>query len=409
MADNRDDRRFCFTIQRLKRIPDPPARERVDYYDTTTRGLALTVSRSKRSYYYIGRVAGKVSRVKLGTFGEISLKAARSAVADVLSKSAKGESVPRERRVRRKSDGLSLGAAWDYYLEHWAKPRKRTWKGDVSQYNKHLAVWENSSLSSIEVADVRKRHAEIGKKSPYAANRVLALLSKIIEVARKHLEYTGENVARLVDRFPEEDRERFLSADEIGRFFAALDAEEDVVAADLFRWLIWTGARKGNALSARWDELDLAAGVWTIPGSKFKNGRAQRIPLTPAALDVLERRGKENVVGCEWIFPGKDPERHREGARNAWTRICKAAELENVRIHDLRRSVGSWMAGNGVGLPIIGATLGHRTQQATAIYSRVALDPVRVALESAQMAMNAAIESHKQQKKKTTRREASSI
>ena len=402
------EKRFVFTEKRLRGLPDPES-GRVDYHDEKVDGLKLTVSRRNRTYFFVGRLDGKMTRLKIGRLGQVSLKHARDAISTIRSKAAVGENEAVQRKQRRRNDGLRFADLWDFYLEHWAKPRKRTWANDRSQYENHLSDWGNRSVSTITVQDVRKRHAEIGKKSgPYAANRVLALLSKMYEVGRKQLEYRGENVAKLVDRFPESDRERFLSADELGRFFSALDVEKDVVAADLLRWLIWTGARKGNALSARWDEIDADLGVWTIPGAKFKNGRPQRIPLTAQSREVLARRRAENPQGCEWIFPGANPEKHREGARSAWDRIRTTAGLKDVRVHDLRRSLGSWMAGNGVGLPIIGATLGHRTQQTTAIYSRVALDPVRDALETAQASMQMAIEKHREASS-TTRKPNSAV
>ena len=150
--------------------------------------------------------------------------------------------------------------------------------------------------------------------------------------------------------------------------------------------MLFTGARKMNVLSMRWEDVHLERALWTIPLTK--SGDSQRVPLAPAAVELLTRR-RERSNGSIYVFPGtRKP--HRTDVKSAWDRIRAAASLEDVRLHDLRRTLGSWQAAAGVSLPIIGKSLGHRDVQTTQIYARLDLDPVRQAVTTATTAMLAA-------------------
>lgn len=111
-----------------------------------------------------------------------------------------------------------------------------------------------------------------------------------------------------------------------------------------------------------------------------------QIPLGPDVLDILRRRRAE--TSSVFIFPGSGPKGHYVEPRHAWETLLKRAKLEDLRIHDLRRSMGSWMTIGGTSLPIVGKALGHKTSQATSIYARLNLDPVRAAMDQAVEAMN---------------------
>ena len=157
---------------------------------------------------------------------------------------------------------------------------------------------------------------------------------------------------------------------------------------DFFMLAILTGVRRGNLQAMRWDELDLERGIWRIPLTK--SGEPQSVYLHPEAVAILERR-REMVGDSEYVFPaahGKSG--HLTSQYKAWKRICERAGLQNLRPHDLRRTLGSWQAATGASLPVIGKSLGHRSQEATAVYARLDLDPVRVSVNRAVEAMLAA-------------------
>ena len=134
-----------------------------------------------------------------------------------------------------------------------------------------------------------------------------------------------------------------------------------------------TGARKTNILEMRWDQL--TGGMWRIP--ETKNGEVVVVPLVQQAQNILQAR-RERYGDQPWVFPGPGKAGHLLEVRKAWVRICKRAGLENLRIHDLRRTLGSWQALSGASEIIIGKSLGHAAgSKATAVYARLGLDPVR--------------------------------
>jgi integrase len=154
---------------------------------------------------------------------------------------------------------------------------------------------------------------------------------------------------------------------------------------DFYVALLLTGGRRSNVQAMRWEDLDLTAGYWRIPGEAAKAGLSIIVPIVaPLAAILNERKTAGN--GSPWVFPGRKG-KHMANPKHAWRRILDRAGLQNLRPHDLRRSLGSYMAGQNASLSIIGRALGHRTPQATAVYARLAIDPIREAVEQATTVM----------------------
>ena len=171
---------------------------------------------------------------------------------------------------------------------------------------------------------------------------------------------------------------------ELPRFFEALQLEENITIRDCIWILLLTGVRKGNGLAMRFDEINFISKEWRIPDTK--NGEALTIPLSDQAMEILIDR--QNAATSEFVFPSDSSSKgYIQDLKKAWVRILKKAKLKDLRIHDLRRTLGSWQVATGASLPIIGKSLGHKTQQATAIYARLNLDPVRESVNKATSAM----------------------
>ena len=145
-----------------------------------------------------------------------------------------------------------------------------------------------------------------------------------------------------------------------------------------------TGARRSNVLSMRWQDIDLEEAIWTI--LETKNGTSQMVPLGTEAIAILSERFQ--TKGSLWVFPsGTSQSGHLEEPKSAWKRILKRADLTDLRLHDLRRTMGSYQAATGANSFIIGKSLNHKTVQATAIYARLNIDPVRESMKKATDAM----------------------
>ena len=279
----------------------------------------------------------------------------------------------------------TLEELWEGWLEVHAKPRKRTWKDDERQWNRYLKDFHGRRLSSFRTAEIAKWHAKVGRESGHVqANRAKALLATLLNHAVR-LGYLVANPCRSVPNFPEQSRERFLLPSEMKAFFDALSAAGEPWH-DFFQLALFTGARRGNVASMAWSEIDLDRMTWTIPAGKTKNKRPAVIALPPPAVAILKLR-LEITSGEPWVFPSVSESGHIADPRKAWERVRKASGLTDLRMHDLRRSLGSWQAAAGASLAIIGASLGHADLKSTQVYSRLQLDTVRAAVTQATAAM----------------------
>jgi integrase len=347
--------------------------------------LALTVYPSgKKTFVLYRKLSGKPERVFIGAFPDLSPDQARQQAEQMNAVVAQGGNPARERREVRAE--MTVGELFDTFLLLYAKEHKRTWKGDQWLFDKYLHTWRLRRLSSITRQDVLALHAHIGRKhGRYAANRTIELLCSMWNRALCDWGLEGKNPAEKIRPFKERKRQRFLDGSELPRFFEALAAEPNRTMRDFFLLALFTGARRANVQSLRWEEINWNRAEWTIPAGKAKGDEPITLALVPAATEILLRRKASSL--SEWVFPSRGASGHLVEPKSAWARILKRAKLADVRMHDLRRTLGSWQAALGSSLQVIGKSLGHNSLEATAIYSRLNLDPVRASVTNAVNAM----------------------
>ena len=367
--------------------------------DAKVLGLALRISSGgAKAWVWEGRVRGRVRRITLGHHPALSLAQARKKALTTAAAVSEGKD-PAAERARERGE-LTFGAFAQSYLERYARPRKRSAAEDERMLRDVLpprddgkkrepapipAQWKNRRLSDITSGEITQLHARLQRdRGPYAANRALALLRTLFNLAKSWGALLAENPATGIHMFSEEKRDRFLSPNELKRALVAIDEEHDWRWKAYFKLSLLLGPRKGELLCARWSDVDLATRTWRLPTTKA--GRSHLLPLptvTVAMLESLPSRGRSS-----WLFPsGTSESGHLEEPKKAWQRIRGRADIKDVRIHDLRRTLGSWLAANGYGLPLIGRVLNHSQPSVTAIYARLDLDPVRQALEANATAM----------------------
>ncbi|HUT89813.1 MAG TPA: tyrosine-type recombinase/integrase [Thermoguttaceae bacterium] len=375
--------RFRFTKTKLDQLTKPEA-GRCYHYDTAKPGLAVCVtSAGAKTFYFYRKIDGRPVRVRIGRFPDLSVEAARKLADKLAVKVAAGEDPQATKRERRGEPTLAdLFVVWMDY----ARAHKKTWEGDQAQYDRYLKPWANRRLSAVKKTEVQALHVRLGRDSGhYAANRALALLRAMFNRAAD-VGWQGPNPCHGVKAFKEQSRDRFLKPDELPRFFQALEEEPSPILRGFFLTCLLTGARRSNVLTMRWDDLDFASAVWRIPDTK--RGEPQLVPLCPPAMAILI--ALRPLAKDGWVFPSTRRTKaggHLTDPMPSWRRILKRAGLKDLRIHDLRRSLGSWQALGGASLQVIGATLGHSRPETTAIYSRLTLDPVRAAVNQATAAM----------------------
>ena len=359
-------------------------------WDTEVTGFGLRVTRTgAKSYLFKYRLGhGRSAATKKLRIGgvDLSLDRARAKAKEWRAVVAEGGDPSKSRDEI--ANAPTVSQLCDDYMERHAS-KKRTGNDDLKKINKIIKPF----LGKSRVADVNLRDIEDLQRqledTPYQANRVLALLSKMFSLAIKW-EWRSSNPAQGIERFPEDRREVFLSAKQIETLSAALTSYVDDAArpneaqksVNAIRLIMLSGARKGEALSARWNQFDIEAGVWTKPSSHTKQKKEHRIPLAPAALTLLMSIRARGEHPSGYVFPAKTGSSgHLTEIKKAWAEICKRADLEGVRVHDLRHTYASILASGGLSLPIIGALLGHSQPATTARYAHLYDDPLRAATE----------------------------
>ncbi len=273
-------------------------------------------------------------------------------------------------------ESMTFGELFNLYYELHAIPRTK--RPDNAHYfnTVHGETWRSVPVSEIDRMKVQEWVDDLAKDSRSSATRAVNMMSAVINwgVRRGYVKDLHQNPCQGVDRYPIRARERFLHPEEMPRFLDALEYETPLFK-DFFLLLLYTGARKGNVLSMKWEDVDLDLKIWSLDN---KNGDTHVVALTDESVAILERR-QASSTNC-YVFPGRGSSSHLKDPKRAWTRIVERAELQKLRIHDLRRTHASYLAIQGESPYIIGRSLGHRDQRSTAVYARLNLVPVREAV-----------------------------
>ncbi|MCF2491128.1 site-specific integrase [Dyadobacter sp. CY347] len=413
-----------------------PSKGRRYFHDDKEKGLSVyQTANGVISFYTRKRVKGKDARVFIGQYPDISIENARRKTAELKGLIATGKD-PHEEKQVEKRNSQTFGNLFDEYMTRYSKKHKKSWKYDEREINKFLAQWFNKRLTSINRLDVQVLHEKIHHNSGlYQANRIL---ERIKGMYNKAIEWgwQGQNPTIGIKKYKEKSRDRFVQPSEMPCLIQSLNEEENTTVKDFFWLLLLTGCRKTNTLMMRWDQINWEKSEWRIPDSK--NGEPLFIPLTERAFEILKFRYSSSESA--WVFPQElDNEKHFADPKKGWKRTLQRATfylwlrhekigdwllgirdelphlspqmlfkeaverakrerlelpagLLDIRMHDIRRTFGSYQAITGASLQVIGKSLGHKSTQATQIYARLNLDSVRGSVEKATEAMFQATE-----------------
>jgi integrase len=377
------DKNFNFTKKSLDALPFPEPGKRLYVYDAKVRGLELMVTdQGRKSFKVYRKFNNKPVRVTLGKYPEMTIEQARTEAQKVITEMLKGTNPNKEKKKLRAE--TTFEELFTLYMERYSKQEKKTWKADERNVSRFLSHWFQRKLSTITKQEVQILHEKIRNENGlYQANR---LLERIKAIYNKAIEWgwEGINPATGIKKFKEKSRDRFLHPDELPRFFESLDAEQNDTIRDYIYVSLFTGVRKTNVLEMRWEDIYLERKEWLVPDTK--NGDPLRVHLVDSVIELLKKR-LEAYGSKEWVFPGTGVTGHLMEPKAGWKRILDQAGIKNLRIHDLRRTLGSWQAATGANSFMIGRSLGHKSTQSTAVYARLNLDPVRDSVEKATQAM----------------------
>ena len=353
--------------------------ERFAVWDDDPPGFGVRVYPGGRKAFVLSyRAEGRKRLLTIGTYGVLTLDQARAQARSELAKVETEGADPLAVRERERQ-GETVRDLCAAYMERHGNAKK-SGSEDQRRIDAYiLPKWAGHKARAITRPDVAALHGTIGKRAPYEANRVLALLSKMFELARRwgFVPEGHPNPARDVDRFKEAKRDRWVTHDELPRLAQAINEEPNESARAALWLYLLTGARKSELLKARWADVDWTRAELRLPDTKA--GRVHYIPLSPPAVALL--RDLPHADDNPYILPGKVPGAPLVNIAKPWDRVRTAAGVADVRLHDLRRTVGSWLAQAGNSLHLIGRVLNHSNQSTTAIYARFGEDSVRAALD----------------------------
>lgn len=428
-----------FTKAVLNALPLPEAGKRSEYCDTKVPGLRLRITSSGvKTFCVLKSVKGAgMERITLGRYPQMTPEQARNKAMEFLGKMAEGDNPAEVRRLLKEE--LTFAELFAEYAERHGR-KKRSWRDDQQRYRdyleKPLGKHKVGSITTPMIARILSDIEGAGMSNALI-NGVRALASVVFS---KGMEW-GHVSLNPVSNVPTRKvvkRDRFLQAHELPRFFQSLSEEPNEMVRDYFLVSLLTGARRSNVLAMRWSEINFQERLWRIP--RTKNGDPQNVTLSDEAIEILGQRKAKVGKTDTFVFPGDGETGHLVEPKKGWQRILDRDELSqlvamieaagsklkplintknggeryepfdarlerardtarqlglniegvrmaDVRIHDLRRTLGSWQAKTGASLAIIGKSLNHKSHQTTLIYARLDLDPVRQSVDTATAAM----------------------
>jgi integrase len=424
-------------VDRLEYDPAGPATQ--IHYDSALPGFGVRVfpSGAKSFVVWYRTDSGRKRLHTLGKYGTLTLQQGRDLARRTLMQAKTGADPLGERQHAR--HGETVRDLAETYLERHAKKHKKSWKEDQRRLKKYvLPAIGARKVADVARSDVARLHTRVGDTKPYEANRVLALLKVMFNKAAEWglLDDGAPNPAARVQAFKERSRDRWVTPAEMPALVAAIEAEPNLYIRAAFKLYLLTGLRRAELLNLRWKDVDFDRRELRLDDTKA--GRSHVVPLSAPALEILKELPRQ--LGNAYLFPGT-PRRPKDGTKDQrpkagplvnigkpWQRIQarvwlagnpdKAAELraraeaevqrrskhaekseaaadsrllalaaqevrggDVPRLHDLRRTVGSWLATSGASLPLIGKVLNHSNASTTQIYARLAEDSTRAALE----------------------------
>lgn len=358
-------------------------------WDDEVTGFGLRIYPGGRKTFLLSyRVSGRKRLMTLGAYGVLTVDQARNRARALLAQVQMEATDPLTERDRARQGETMADLCAAYLARH--APTKKTGDQDRSRIERHiLPAWGSLKIVAVTRGDLAKYHSRL-IATPYEGNRILALLSKLFSLARVwgFVPENHANPARDIDKFREAKRDRWITPAELPRLAQAINEEVNEVARNALWLYLLTGCRKSELLQARWDEVDWDRAELRKPDTKA--GRVHYLPLSAPALALL--RNITPTPGNPYILPGRGPRHlsaedkvryptHLVNITKPWSRVCTAAGVADVRLHDLRRTVGSWLAQAGNSLHLIGRVLDHSNASTTQVYARFGDDQVRAALE----------------------------
>ncbi|SMX25039.1 tyrosine-type recombinase/integrase [Boseongicola aestuarii] len=325
-----------FTKRAIEALPFAERGQKL-YRDTAMRGLGVRVGANSKVFFVEGQVSGRTRRVTIGRADVLNVEEARRRALTVLSEMAGGVDPNQEKR-RVAHEAISLGHAFDRFFE----TRSTMAASSVDRYrrscNLYLRDWKRSPITSITRQMILKRHQRIAKDhGQVTANTVMRHLRSVYNVtAAAFDEFPPNPVAILTQArawFPERRRRGAVAVHDLPAWWEAVMTEPHY-SRDFLLLAVFTGMRRSEIASLRWDYINLAEGTLHIP--KTKNGDPLDLPLAAFIVDLLKAR-RAWTGASPWVFPSNGKTGHIVETKKFTARVAARSGVQ-FTLHDLRRT-----------------------------------------------------------------------
>lgn len=357
-------------IDALEYNPKGPSQQIV--WDPELPGFGVRVYPSGRKSFVVSyRVRGRKRLHSIGRYGISTLTQARTEAKIKLGLAA-GDDDPADYRDEIRGS-WTVKKLCDEWVTQYAKPTKKTWKADKSRLDRFVKPAIGSKLAQdVDTEDIEDIHATISETAPYEANRMVAVISVMYGWAKRRrsvpVPNTMANPAKGVKRNKEISRREYVPVENLPALAKAIDAEDSVYLRACFWLLLWTGMRRSEMLNCRWENVELDNRRIYLPDTKA--GEPQYVPLNSAALKILKDLPK--MLGNSFVLPGHIKGKPLNNIDKPWRRVRDRAGLPRLRVHDLRRTAGSYMVQAGHSIHAVKDILRHKNTKTTEIYARLA-------------------------------------
>lgn len=311
-------------------------------------GLYLSISSNGgRRWVFMYRWHGKQTEIGFGSARDVTLARARELAARARAMLAEGEN---PKGARRASGGATFGGCADQLIEAmrpgWRNAKHAAqWEMTLREYAAPLRHLPVDKITTEDVFTVLK---PLWSDKPETASRLRGRIERVLDAAKAKGMRSGENPARwrghLDQLLPKRQRltrshHAAMKYADVPGFLTDLQSRQSIAALAL-EFAILTAARSGEALGARWDEIDLDGAIWTVPAVRMKAGVEHRVPLSRRALKIVKARHEHRQ--SEFVFPGDKPGKALSVMSLAM--VLRRMKVDDVTVHGFRSSFRDWAA-----------------------------------------------------------------
>ena len=373
----------------------PESKMKIEWCDKDLPGLFVEVRASSQGhgtfYYRYKDFNGKTCTQKVGRSYNIDLVEARSKAKALRAEIALGAN-PRANDLAEKAVITFDNFFNDHYLPY-VKPRKRSWDRDEELYRLRIkSAFGSKRLNQVSRLQIQTFHSSLlyEELAPATANHHAKLIRHMLNLAVEW-NMLEKNPASRIHMFDEDNKEeRYMNDEQLGNLMEVLKSDASRSVCQITTFLLATGCRLNEALSATWPQIDKEKRVFRVAAKNSKSKRMRPVPLNDTAIEVLNQLNTEGIY--EHLFINKKTKKPYVNISKIWDKIRNKAGLPNLRIHDLRHQAASNLINSGSSLYVVQQILGHSDPIITQRYAHLSMKSLNDASDNASAIIRGAME-----------------